>query len=750
MPTHQNIVFIIYLLQSIAAEEDSFNPFSLVFSHTTPPILFSGKNCDDIADGLLGTRGAELSSVNIVKLHTTTSIPQSPGKPQCVVNSLYLDNFPAWPYNTMYDMFMFSETSKSLAGKIWDDNSISLSKNQQFAVISCDTNTNKSDPIPELGLETNFDFIFNMKKNMTLDILQCYAGFCLVRITSKTCFRPIFSQQAGVLPSSYRNMLRNMQTQISILTLGVESVFMSIQSISPENSAVEEIFRRGLKTSKESGFITTICINQKNMACTQKEANDYGLVIFKSLQSMNPETNDFIDFVSVTKNNTGDSVFLVNYMAYSYQFSVDNTLDLYMRKFRTCPQYTMTTGDNRFFYDDNMVFEIACAPCQINTYYSESRIMPTVTQTSKTMYIHNSYGRMGRGEKYHMYFTISSDNSPLKSSENLYAESIVEIGTSLLLQIPDEKKETQSIGVVECEGRPVQHTRVNSSLISIEITMAYSGKLIAVSITDTSLQNDPNLLSIPVYILPRHSEIIGTCIKCPPGTFAGSYRSVDASKCENTTHQPAANRRLLSFEETKQTSAPAVVYIQINGQVSILFGIQNNNANPGSDFSIDVILQQMNLTFVQDNIEIITQKILEIYNVDKHAIEYKVTGIILHQSNVAVILGIHGNYTDILGILGILGIHGNYTDILGIRGNYTDIVMQTETDEFSLFGFGVLYSILGLAGAGLVLVVVIVIIIVFTVKHHSAIPVHADETKNKLHPVTASKYCMVCQSEGLV
>jgi len=76
--------------------------------------------------------------------------------------------------------------------------------------------------------------------------------------------------------------------------------------------------------------------------------------------------------------------------------------------------------------------------------------------------------------------------------------------------------------------------------------------------------------------------------------------------------------------------------------------------------------------------------------------------------------------------------------------------MQTETDEFSLFGFGVLYSILGLAGAGLVLVVVIVIIIVFTVKHHSAIPVHADETKNKLHPVTASKYCMVCQSEGLV
>jgi hypothetical protein len=251
--------------------------------------------------------------------------------------------------------------------------------------------------------------------------------------------------------------------------------------------------------------------------------------------------------------------------------------------------------------------------------------------------------------------------------------------------------------------------------------MAYSGKLIAVYITDTSLQTDPNLLSIPVYILPRHSEIIGTCIKCPPGTFAGSYRSVDASKCKNTAHQPAANRRLLSFEETTQTSAPAVVYIQINGQVSILFGIQNNNANPGSDFSIDVILQQMNLTFVQDNIEIITQKILEIYNVDKHVIEYKVTGIILHQSNVAV--------------------------ILGIRGNYTDIIMQAETDEFSVFGFGVLYSILGLTGAGLVLVVVIVIIIVCTVKHHRPIPVPVDENKDKVDALTASEYCMVCQSE---
>jgi len=86
-----------------------------------------------------------------------------------------------------------------------------------------------------------------------------------------------------------------------------------------------------------------------------------------------------------------------------------------------------------------------------------------------------------------------------------------------------------------------------------------------------------------------------------------------------------------------------------------------------------------------------------------------------------------------------------YETVSTTSSNYTNTTLQAKTEDFSIFGFSTLYSILGLAGAGLLLIIIILIIIAVTTK--TPPPEENEEDEGKNNKTTGSKYCIVCQGE---
>ena len=239
-----------------------------------------------------------------------------------------------------------------------------------------------------------------------------------------------------------------------------------------------------------------------------------------------------------------------------------------------------------------------------------------------------------------------------------------------------------------------QHTKISSTEITIDITMELSGKMISVYIDNPSLPKGSQFLSRPAYVLPRHSEITGTCKKCPTSTFSGSYGAIGFSACENTTTHTTAARRLLSKDESQLTIMSPVTFMEIRDQLFFVQGIQDNTAYPESDFSIDVVLQYSNFTFVQDNIAAIAKKVMETCNFNNVSIKCNLSFIRLHPSNASVIFGIYGNYTDAkiqaetnnFPIIGNnVSIEYNSTSIL-LNTSNASIINATYTDTLPIIG----------------------------------------------------------------
>jgi len=100
------------------------------------------------------------------------------------------------------------------------------------------------------------------------------------------------------------------------------------------------------------------------------------------------------------------------------------------------------------------------------------------------------------------------------------------------------------------------------------------------------------------------------------------------------------------MDEEPQNTMSAASWMEIHGRTLIVLGIADDAMYPESDFSIEVYLQHDNRTFVQENVALIAEKVIEIYNVNNFTMEYSVTGMRLHATNMSVIFNIHGMYTN--------------------------------------------------------------------------------------------------------
>ena len=133
------------------AEEVEVYSYRDMFAMTGRPILLSRNECNDVADGLLGSRGQDSYSMHILKLDMTTTLSGSHGNITCVVNSVYLDSSPARSVTTKYDRYVTSLDTRRVLDDIWGNQLINNSKSQQPAVVTCDEGIKESEPTLDLN-----------------------------------------------------------------------------------------------------------------------------------------------------------------------------------------------------------------------------------------------------------------------------------------------------------------------------------------------------------------------------------------------------------------------------------------------------------------------------------------------------------------------------------------------------------------------------------------------------------------------
>jgi len=537
-------------------------------------------------------------------------------------------------------------------------------------------------------------------------------------------------------------------------------MIMSIEENIQNTTVLETVVKMGLNTHRLSGYFVTTCINTRNTACTAEEAHYYGLKLMTTLKMIFSIGDAFVEFVGVKPHGTDPARFLVHYNSYQHEAEADDTLKAYMKEFRACPKFTMSTGDDRFFYEDNVVYEIGCIACPINTYYADLRIPPVVNESTIKLFLRGFNSGMSRDGTKTTYYSISSNEFPVDKIQRLYSEAVIAIGTTLILQVASAATTTLVIDRVECEDKAVPYLRIENTQISFKVDMEYSGKLIVVYVSDPNLRGGDNRnyewKTTQVFIMPQHSEFIGKCTPCPPGTFSGAYAASDISVCVPIKQNTSTARHLLSIQEEARSTMSAVSYMEIHGRTLIVLGIADDAKYPESDFSIEVYLQYDNSTFVQENVALVAQNVLEIYNVNNLTMEYAVTGMRLHATNMSVIFNIHGMYTNAMipAQKTTALVHGNLTHTttptrFPSPSNHQNIHVRTpqQSEPFSVLGINAWILIL----PTLLLIIIIWGIILSAIT--SQTPHRGLETpSNNTRPVHISHgaYYMVCPNTTLV
>lgn len=210
------------------------------------------------------------------------------------------------------------------------------------------------------------------------------------------------------------------------------------------------------------------------------------------------------------------------------------------------------------------------------------------------------------------YVITSAEDGPSLHPSMLYAESTIEIGTTLVLEIANGTENKQTIMGVNCESKPVPFAKVGQDLkeISILITNEYSGKLISVHVVDPDLHLtfDPNdnhhivqsdiflplsqtLNFSQAYIFQRVGTILTSCTAGPAGTSSGSYGATDISAYESKIGVSKSMRRLLSTPTHDDSVFLNSITVQNNHMKIVNIAgdsVRFSALDPLMDFSIDV------------------------------------------------------------------------------------------------------------------------------------------------------------------
>jgi len=233
------------------------------------------------------------------------------------------------------------------------------------------------------------------------------------------------------------------------------------------------------------------------------------------------------------------------------------------------------------------------------------------------------------------YFLTDDIGSLVNSVDQIHGEEcIVEIGTMLLLTLPDTNMTSICLHLI-CENvmLPVEIANVNS--ISFYVSREFAGKAIFVQVMDATKSTNSSTHAV---FFPRGVQQEGECIACPAGKFGGSIGASDIKSCRDSgvladvadldvldhADELPARRSLYADEiahmddemttQADVASLSFLPYFEINGQVVLVYEIDRIQQQDAlSDFAIVAAVGNANSTHIKAHIIDVELSILRLY-----------------------------------------------------------------------------------------------------------------------------------------
>ena len=233
------------------------------------------------------------------------------------------------------------------------------------------------------------------------------------------------------------------------------------------------------------------------------------------------------------------------------------------------------------------------------------------------------------------YFLTDDIRSPVNSVDQMHGEEcIVEIGTMLLLTLPDTNMTSICLHLI-CENEMLAVEIVDVNSISFYVSREFAGKAIFVQVMDATKSTNSSTHAV---FFPRGVQQQGECIACPAGKFGGSIGASDIKSCRDSgvladvadldvldhADEVPARRSLYADEiapiddemstQMDVASLSLLPYFEIDGQVVIVYEIDRSHQQDAlSDFAIVAAVGNANSTHIMAHIIDVELSILRLY-----------------------------------------------------------------------------------------------------------------------------------------
>jgi len=330
----------------------------------SPSILVDTSECADIADVLDGNRTIVNGLPNVLRLNTEHNM--NVGGRICNVNYVFLDVPRGDAYTTCYG----NDNDPEL---IFDRNKMLFSQKEQNAVVSCEQTSGTND-CDLLDISTDFGFILKEQSRLnSVQTLECGKGYCLVRIVTQGCLNSKYILRNH--PSSRQSTMKWLKLIMSMF--GSASSMFRIQSFAlggEEDIAIGTGVFMGLDTTTFEYEFKGTCRNEQNLPCDPTESNKYGSEVLTGVMLVMASPENKISFKDAQKIDGTDDEYILNFFYKSTGFGNSLMIQSYINQTRLCARGLEPTGLFNTFIDMDGFYKISCVVCEINAYYSESKI----------------------------------------------------------------------------------------------------------------------------------------------------------------------------------------------------------------------------------------------------------------------------------------------------------------------------------------------------------------------------------------
>jgi len=520
---------------------------------------------------------------------------------------------------------------------------------QSLMVVSCDQEANTPKTlIPDT---TDFSGVLQQPQGQTrIDVMKCYGSFCMLRITTQKCIRRIFEEDNG-WPQTDRNFEKRATVMYSMFGLAFVMMKQRVKGLpkfGPDSGfSVSQIPGRNYKglasheSQVQSLHIDYVCVMEANTPCSLEEATEYGekLFLYWQVELHEGNTMSIIVFDGIEKSDDSTSNIFVMKMAMLPFHGSGDVLGIFIHDNMECPEHTVSTKNTNTMHEaDGSTYQLGCTTCPIDSYYDKIVTpRPIVLKTQEMFILHwRIRDPLTRDMLDVQYITADIDRAIEESqySNDIYKESVVDIGTTLILstRLSGRQDDVNTTFVrMECENRTIQYDILNTTSISFTVSSEYAGKLILIhtlnSIDDTPLP--------PTYIFPRADDVSQVCITCPAGKFSGEYGVSGVSQCldksipttvadasgvswstEISTYDYMVNTDKVDFY--KGNSSHFLTYIEIEDSYMKVIAIQAvSPQKPSSDFALQVWLESQDLELARREIVAMEAAVLKLYNANE-------------------------------------------------------------------------------------------------------------------------------------